>query len=90
MFPPGTPVKLMGLKAAILNGKCGVVVEASAARRGKWYAGLGVGKVSVRMDGNGREQAIAFENLQNLRTILTSPQPTERMHLTELPEGTEV
>jgi TPR repeat protein len=73
IFPLGTAVELVGLKAAILNGKRGVVVAAAggaaAARGGEGGGGATVadiGKVTLRMDGNGRVQASAFENLQRV------------------------
>ena len=72
LFPSGTAVELVGLKAAILNGKRGVVVAAAvgvAADRAGAGAGATaaeVGKVTVRMDADGRVQAAAFENLQRV------------------------
>jgi hypothetical protein len=54
LFPPGTKVKLAGLKAAFLNGLCGSVPTV-----GRWT----MGKVPVLLD-NGREQAIPYENLE--------------------------
>ena len=72
IFPRGTAVELVGLKAAILNGKRGVVVAAAGgAAAGGAGAGAGaaaaeVGKVTVRMDADGRVQAAAFENLQRV------------------------
>jgi hypothetical protein len=62
LFPLGTAVELVGLKAAILNGKRGIVVVAP----GGGGAATEMGKVTVRMDGNGRVQAAAFENLQRV------------------------
>jgi TPR repeat protein len=59
LFPAGTKIKLYGLKAAALNGLCGVVVGACD---GNVIAG-GVGKVGVLLD-SGRSQAIPYTNLQ--------------------------
>jgi TPR repeat protein len=67
LFPSGTAVELVGLKAAILNGKRGVVVAAAGgAGAGAGAAAAEVGKVTVRMDADGRVQAAAFENLQRV------------------------
>ena len=59
LFPPGTAVKLVGMKAAILDGKRGVVV----APAGGGAPLPALGKVTVRMDENGRMQAACLENL---------------------------
>jgi TPR repeat protein len=84
LFPPGTKVKLAGLKATMLNGLCGVVVQhgAAAAGGGGGRAApppppLALGKVAVLLD-TGREQALPYENL-----LLLNPQ-----HL--FPPGTKV
>ena len=60
LFPPGTAVQLVGMKAAIVNGKRGVAVVPG----GGAAAPPALGKVMVRMDGNGRMQATCFENLE--------------------------
>ena len=62
LFPPGTAVQLVGMKAAILDGKRGVV----AAPGDEGVPPPALGKVMVRMDGNGRMQATCFENLQRV------------------------
>ena len=62
LFPPGTAVQLVGMKAAILDGKRGVV----AAPGDEGVPPLAIGKVMVRMDGNGRMQAISFDNLERV------------------------
>ena len=62
LFPPGTAVQLVDMKAAILDGKRGVVV--AAGDEGAPPPALG--KVMVRMDGNGRMQATCFENLERV------------------------
>jgi hypothetical protein len=53
LFSPGTKVKLVGLKAAALNGKRGVVVDGEAA----------LGRVVVLVDGDATPKAFSFENL---------------------------
>ena len=53
LFPPGTAIKLVGLKAASFNGKRGAVVKNRAAR---------IGKVAVLVEGDKKYQ-LAFENL---------------------------
>jgi TPR repeat protein len=87
LFPSGTKVKLAGLKATMLNGLCGVVVQhgAPAAGRGGRRAAappppppaLALGKVAVLLD-TGREQAFPYENL-----LLLNPHPL-------FPPGTKV
>jgi TPR repeat protein len=62
LFPPGTAVKLVGMKAAILDGKRGVVVGPA----GGGALSPALGKVMVRMDENGRMQATCFENLERV------------------------
>jgi TPR repeat protein len=72
LFPPGTKVKLAGLKATMLNGLCGEVVQhgaAAAGGRGGRAAPpppppspLALGKIAVLLD-TGREQAFPYENL---------------------------
>jgi len=53
LFPPGTAVELVGLKAAIFNGKRGVVAEVDAA----------VGRVVVLLDGHAKGKSFSFANL---------------------------
>jgi TPR repeat protein len=60
LFPPGTKVKLVGLKAAALNGKCGVVVARSGA------AAPALGRIAVELEGGGGTKAIPYEKLQLL------------------------
>jgi hypothetical protein len=64
LFPPGSAVELVGLKAATLNGKRGVMVGTSAQDGGTPTPA--VGKTMVRMDGNGWVQAAAFENVRRV------------------------
>jgi TPR repeat protein len=54
LFPPGTAVELVGLKAASFNGKRGVVVEGDAA----------VGRLVVLLDGHAKAKSFSFANLQ--------------------------
>ena len=54
LFPPGTTVRLVGLKTASFNGKRGTVVKSKAA---------GIGKVAVLVEG-GKKYQLAFENLE--------------------------
>jgi hypothetical protein len=87
LFPPGTKVKLAGLKASMLNGLCGVVVQHGAAAAGGGggraapppppSSTLALGKVAVLLD-TGREQAFPYENL-----LLLNPYPL-------FPPGTKV
>ena len=53
LFPPGTAVQLVGMKAASFNGKRGAVVKSKAA---------GIWKVAVLVEG-GKKYQLAFENL---------------------------
>jgi TPR repeat protein len=62
LFPPGTAVQLVGMKADILDGKAGVAVGPA----GGGAPPLARGKVMVRMDENGRMQATCFENLERV------------------------
>jgi hypothetical protein len=57
LFPPGTNVKLVGLKAAALNGKPGVVVEGNGA------AAPALGRIAVELEDGGGTKAIAHEKL---------------------------
>jgi len=59
LFPPGTAVELVGLKAASFNGKRGVVVEGDAA----------VGRVVVLLDGHAKAKSFSFSNLQALVVV---------------------
>jgi TPR repeat protein len=58
LFPPGTKVKLVGLKAAALNGKYGVVVAQSGA------AASALGRIAVEVEGGCGTNAIPYEKLQ--------------------------
>jgi TPR repeat protein len=58
LFPPGTKVKLVGLKAVALNGKRGVVVACSGA------AAPALGRIAVELEGGGGTKAIPYEKLQ--------------------------
>jgi TPR repeat protein len=60
LFPPGTKVKLVGLKAVALNGKRGVVV----ARSGE--AAPALGRIVVELSGGSGTNAISYEKLQLL------------------------
>jgi len=60
LFPPGTTVKMAGLKAAALTGKRGVV----AARNGATAPTLG--RIAVELEGGGATKAIPYEKLQGL------------------------
>jgi len=60
LFPPGTKVKLVGLKAVALNGKRGVVVARSGA------AAPALGRIAVELEGGGGTKAIPYEKLQLL------------------------
>jgi TPR repeat protein len=58
LFPPGTKVKLVGLKAAALNGKRGVVGARSGA------AAPAPGRVAVELEGGGGTKSIPYDKLQ--------------------------
>ena len=60
LFPPGTKVELVGLKAVALNGKRGVVVAPSGA------AAPALGRIAVELEGGGGIKAIPCEKLQTL------------------------
>jgi TPR repeat protein len=61
LFPPGTKVKLVGLKAAAaLNGKRGVVVARSGA------AAPAIGRIAVEVEGEGGTKAIPYEKLERI------------------------
>jgi TPR repeat protein len=60
LFPPGTKVKLVGLKAAALNGKRGVVVARSGA------AAPALGRIAVELEGGGGTKAIPYEKLERI------------------------
>jgi TPR repeat protein len=62
-FPVGARVKLVGLKAASLNGKCGVVVERGEA------AAPALGRIVVQLDERVGTKAIPFEKLQRLSSV---------------------
>ena len=60
LFPPGTKVKLVGLKAAALNGKCGVVVARSGT------AAPALGRIAVELGGGVGTKAIPYEKLERI------------------------
>jgi hypothetical protein len=60
LFPPGTKVKLVGLKAAALNGKRGVVVARSGT------AAPAPGRIAVELEGGGGTKAIPYEKLERI------------------------
>jgi TPR repeat protein len=60
LFPPGTKVKLVGLKAAALNGKRGVVVARNGA------AAPALGRIAVELVGGGGTKAIPYEKLERI------------------------
>jgi TPR repeat protein len=60
LFPSGTKVKLVGLKAAALNGKRGVVVARSGA------AAPATGRIAVELEGGGGTKAIPYEKLERI------------------------
>jgi TPR repeat protein len=62
LFPPGTNVKLAGLKAAALNGKRGVVVARSGA------AAPAFGRIAVELEGCGTK-AIPYKKLERIEPL---------------------
>jgi hypothetical protein len=60
LFPPGTKVKLVGLKAAALNGKRGVVVARDGA------AAPALGRIAVELEGGAGTKAIPYEKLRKM------------------------
>jgi TPR repeat protein len=60
LFPRDTNVKLVGLKAAALNGTRGIVVARSGA------AAPALGRIAVELEGGGGTKAIPYEKLQLL------------------------
>jgi hypothetical protein len=60
LFPPGTKVKLVGLKVAALNGERGVVVARSGAAK------PALGRIAVELEDGGGTKAIPYEKLQLL------------------------
>jgi TPR repeat protein len=60
LFPPGTKVKLVSLKAAAFNGKQGVVVL-----RGEAAAPV-QGRIAVELEGGGGTKAIPYEKLERI------------------------
>jgi hypothetical protein len=60
LFPPGTKVTLVGLKAAALNGMRGVVVARSGA------AAPALGRIAVELEGGGGTKAIPYEKLERI------------------------
>jgi TPR repeat protein len=60
LFPPGTKVKLVGLKAAALNGKHGVVVVRGGA------SAPALGRIAVVLKDGSGTKSIPYEKLQEI------------------------